>query len=85
MPQSWTISSFSLKRETAKRLKVALPRHGDRSRLIAKLLEMWLDGRISLAETGLILRSQPHLPAADAASAANFNVAQHNTNQWQQP
>jgi len=76
MPQTWTVTSYSIPKTTHRRLRQALPRHGDRSRLVSRLLEMWLAGEVS--PIGLYLRSKPHLP---------FNVAQSNITeqQWQQP
>ena len=57
-------SSYSMSRALHSRLHKALPRHGDRSKLVARLIEMWLDHEIMA--TNVFLRS-------------NVSVVQSNT------
>lgn len=44
--QTCTIMSVSMPRSIERRLTAALPRYGDKSKLVARLLEMWLDREI---------------------------------------
>lgn len=63
-------SSYSMPRELHKALSRRLPRHGDKSRLVTRLIEMWLAGEIQV--TQVYLRS--------------LSVAAPNTIvNWQQP
>ncbi len=66
------VTSFSMPEPLYRALSRRLPRHGDRSRLLTRLVEMYLTGEV--VPSGVSL--QPH-----------FSVAQSNTNStsWQQP
>jgi hypothetical protein len=44
------VVSFSIKVDLYRRLKAKLPRHGQMSRLVARLLEAYLAGKIVLQE-----------------------------------
>lgn len=46
MVQQRATPSFSMERALHKRLAQALPRHGDRSKLVARLIEMWLNREV---------------------------------------
>ena len=46
-------SSFSMSRALHRRLREALPRHGDRSKLVARMIEMYLDGQITVTNVAL--------------------------------
>ena len=42
----YSTSSYSIPRQLHSRLKAALPKHGDRSKLVTRMIEMWLDKEI---------------------------------------
>ena len=46
--KSHATPSFSMTRQLHRRMIDALPRYGDRSKLVAHLLERWLDGHIQV-------------------------------------
>ena len=46
-------SSFSMSRSLHRRLRAALPRHGDRSKLVARMIEMYLNGEITVTNVAL--------------------------------
>ena len=56
-PQAY-VTSFSTTKSLMRRLRDALPRYGDRSRLIHRLLEMWLSGEILVYNVNLRPRGQ---------------------------
>jgi hypothetical protein len=60
----WVTSSISLSHDLHKQLKRTLPRWGDRSRLVARLLEMWLGGEIIVPPGTCALRSLSQQPTA---------------------
>jgi hypothetical protein len=46
MATQFATPSFSMPRALHRRLDNALPRYGDKSKLVACLIEMWLDGAL---------------------------------------
>jgi hypothetical protein len=70
MATNQSVTSFSLPRQLQRRFAAKLPRHGDRSKLLSRMIEMWLNGEIQV--TGVSLRS---------LSVAAPNIIA----QWQQP
>lgn len=71
-------SSFSMSRQLHRRLRTALPRHGDRSKLVARMIEMYLDGELQV--TNVVLRNTKIL-AGVTLDARRVQQQQ----QWQQP
>lgn len=65
MAKPYATSSYSMSVSLHRRLKLALPRHGDRSKVVAKLIEMFLDGQV---KPDVQLKSR------------QFSVAHNNTN-----
>ena len=63
MASAQSTSSISMPRALERRLRSVTPMYGDRSRLICRLVEMWLDGKIHV--DNLKLRSQ---------NARNINI-----------
>lgn len=49
--------SFSMSPALLRRLRLMLPRHGDRSKLVACLLEMWMNNEIDVSNR-VILKSR---------------------------
>lgn len=77
MPTVQATSSFSMSRALHRRLAQALPRHGDRSKLVARMIEMYLDGELQV--TNVVLRNTKILVAG--ALDARRDAA----TQWQRP
>jgi len=74
MRRDHATSSYSMPKATHQALSRKLPRFGDRSKLVARLIEMWLSGEIIV--TGVSLKS------------LSVNVAHSNTTSvadWQRP
>jgi hypothetical protein len=70
-------SSFSMSRQLHRRLRAALPRHGDRSKLVARMIEMYLDGEIVV--TNVALRN------TNLAASGVLDARPRTALGWQQP
>lgn len=65
-----------MSRALHRRLRETLPRHGDRSKLVARMIEMYLDGELQV--TNVVLRNTKILAGVTLD-------ARRVQQQWQQP